>query len=377
MLGSAEATVGDILLHGGKRELHLQDEDKKLTGASIAIGCELLQLTPDLKSFETETTSPSEICGMVTILITQAFALPVKKEEVSAHVKITCGKQTFTTSTFTDYPGLDSLNPFFDGAFHLPLTADLMKSGKVMDISFSLMNKEECLGTISVDHATLAAAPEKTVTEKRAIGGGGASLEYRIMLRGVERVTSSVGQIVAAVAETALATADKVSSAVSESMPSLKEEPTIRVTMVKGTGFQVEKLKRRLIRNKDVPDVYCVTKYGSSPTVWRTKTIKDCKCSSTLETVQFKMDLTSCCFFFAGLTPEWNESHTYAFLNHSQILHIEVYDEDSRGDDDHLGTIRVTVGKIILAGGTMDVEIEAGGKPTGYFITIRCELNGA
>ena len=58
---------------------------------------------------------------------------------------------------------------------------------------------------------------------------------------------------------------------------------------------------------------------------------------------------------------------------------MEVFDEDSgrRDKDDYLGTARVTVGKIILAGGTQDVEIEDEGKPTGRFITIKCELIGA
>lgn len=278
----------------------------------------------------------------------------MKKEDVSAHVKITCGKQTFVTSTVVDYPGLDSLNPFFDMAFHLPLTADLVKSGKVIDINLSLINKEDCLGTIKIDHATLAAAPDKTVTEKRAIGQGGASLEYRVILRGVSgskknAVTGSASAAVEAVADTTT----KLAAPVAEAVATLKEEPTIKVTMVKGTGFQVQKLKRRLLKKKDVPDIYCVTKYGSSPTAWRTKTIKDC------------------------LTPEWNESHTYPFSNHSQIIHIEVYDEDSRGADDHIGTVRVTAGKVILAGGTQDAEIEQGGKPTGCFITLSCELIGA
>ena len=347
-LGGSEATVGEILLHGGKLELKVQDEEKRLTGASVNLGCTLLQLTPDLKSLTTETTSPSEICGMITILLTQAFELPMKKEEVSANVKITCGKQTFTTATVTDYPGKDSLNPFFDAAYHLPLTADLVEGGKVMDICFSLMNKEDCLGTIVVDHTTLAASPDKIVTEKKAIGSKGALLEYRVILRGVQ---NSAGPAVSDPAAPGVAGGGNIASkvaAVSE------EKPTIRVTAVKGSGFQVQK-SRRPLKRKDVPDVYCIIKYGSSPTVWRTKTIDN------------------------SLAPEWNESNTYPFLNHSQILHIEVFDEDSgrRDKDDYLGTARVTVGKILLAGGSQDIEIEDEGKPTGMFITITCELIGA
>eukprot|EP00977_Amphora_coffeiformis_P008416 scaffold1912_cov167-Amphora_coffeaeformis.AAC.15 len=308
----------------------------------------------DQISLKTEATSPSEICGMITILVTQAFELPMKKEEVAANVKITCGKQTFTTATVTDYPGKDSLNPFFDAAFHVPLTADLVEGGKVMDVCFSLMNKEDCLGTIVINHAVLAASPDKVVTEKKAIGSKGALLEYRVILRGVQ---SSQGPAVSKPTAPDVAATETIASkvAIVGAEPAISEEkPTIRVTAVKGSGFQVEK-SRRPLKRKDVPDVYCIIKYGSSPTAWRTKTIDN------------------------SLTPEWYESNRYPFLNHSQILHIEVFDEDSgrRDTDDYMGTARVTVGKILLAGGSQDIEIENEGKPTGMFITIACELIGA
>ena len=71
----------------------------------------------------------------------------MKKEDVSACVQVTCGKHKFTTSTVTFYPGVDVVNPFFDAAFHLPLTADVMqKNGKVSDVLFDLLNKETSLG---------------------------------------------------------------------------------------------------------------------------------------------------------------------------------------------------------------------------------------
>lgn len=348
-LGTSEATVGDILLQGGELEFELQDDEKKLTGASVSLGCSLLQLTPDLTSLKSETTSPSEICGMVTILVTQAFELPMKKEEVAAGVKITCGKNEFVTATVTDYPGKDSLNPFFDVAFHIPLTADVVEDGKVNTINFSLMNKETCLGTITVDHAMLEGAPDKTITEKKAIGSKGAKLEYRVILRGVQGFAGPAAS--APSASNVAATAEQMANKVTDAA---EEKPSIRVTAVKGSGFQTQKT-RRLFKRKDVPDIYCIIKYGSSPTAWRTKTIDN------------------------SLTPKWNESNTYPFLNHSQILHIEVYDEDSgrRDKDDHLGTARVTVGKILLAGGSQDIEIEDEGKLTGMFITVACELVGA
>ena len=272
-LGCAEATVGDILLHGGKREFQLQDEKKKLTGAAVNVACQLLKLTSDTKSLTTETKSPSEICGMITILITQAFDLPVKKENVAAHVKVTCGKQTFTTSTVTDYPGLDSLNPFFDAAFHLPLTGDLVQNGKVTDVCFELINKQSSQGTIKIDHDTLIGATDKTITDKRDIGKDGAKIEFRVILRGVE---VSEGPSVTEPASVSPTTAETAASSPAAHLEKnvAKAEPTIKVTVVSGHGFKVEKGSRLRPLKKDVPDCYCVIRYGSSPEAWRTKTIK-------------------------------------------------------------------------------------------------------
>ena len=65
-----------------------------------------------------------------------------------------------------------------------------------------------------------------------------------------------------------------------------------------------------------------------------------------------------------------------AMSDHGQILNINVYDEDSgsQDDDDFLGSNRVAVGKILLAGGSMDVELLNTGKPTGHYVKILCEL---
>jgi hypothetical protein len=47
----------------------------------------------------------------------------------------------------------------------------------------------------------------------------------------------------------------------------------IRVRIVKGYGFQTE--QKQFLRKADVPDIYCMIKFGSSPATWRTPTIKD------------------------------------------------------------------------------------------------------
>lgn len=64
----------------------------------------------------------------------------------------------------------------------------------------------------------------------------------------------------------------------------------------------------------------------------------------------------------------------YPFANHGQIIDIHVWDENRRGKDDYIGHARVTVGEILLKGGSMEMEIDKEGAPAGKFITFKCEL---
>jgi Ca2+-dependent lipid-binding protein len=342
-LGSARATVGEILLAGNRLTLDLQEEFKP-TGASITLGCELVHFTTDLKSLG-NPASEHQVVGFVTVLITQAFGLPLPKQDVASYAKVACAGKEFVTGTVVDCPGLDTLNPYYDMAFHFPLTAEFVRDGQMKAIVLSLFNGETCLGTTTIDHATLAESPDKTLTEKRAMGSDGAALEFRVMLRGLKsRDATGVTSTTAPSA----ATGD-TSATENKSSTTPETTQTVRVTAMKGHGFQVE--KRRRLQKSDIPDVYCNIKFGSSPTVWRTKTISN------------------------NLEPVWNESKEYPLLNHSQIIHIAAFDEDGgRNDaDDHLGSARVTVGKLLLAGGSIDVELETEGKPSGMYVTIRCE----
>jgi Ca2+-dependent lipid-binding protein len=340
-LGAARATVGEVLLAGNRLTLDLQ-EDFKPTGASITLGCELVHFTTDLTSLAS-AASEQQLVGFATVLITQAFDLPGPKKDVASFVKVSCAGKEFVTRTVVDCPGLDTLNPYYDMAFHFPLTTEFVRDGQMKAIVLNLMNGETCLGTTTIDHAVLAESPDKTLTEKRAMGSDGTALEFRVMLRGLQsRGVTSTAPFIAATGDAAT-TETKSSSAAEKTQ-------VVRVTAMKGHGFQVE--KRRRLQKSDIPDVYCNIKFGSSPTVWRTKTIAN------------------------NLEPVWNEAKEYPLLNHSQIVHIDAFDQDTgrKDADDHLGSARVTVGKLLLAGGSIDVELETEGKPSGMYVTIRCEL---
>ena len=144
---------------------------------------------------------------------------------------------------------------------------------KPISYCFELINKQSSQGTIKIDHDTLIGATDKTITDKRDIGNDGAKIEFRVILRGVE---VSEGPSVTEPASVSPTTAETAASSPAAHLEKnvAKAEPTIKVTVVSGHGFKVEKGSRLRPLKKDVPDCYCVIRYGSSPEAWRTKTIK-------------------------------------------------------------------------------------------------------
>ncbi|PXF44861.1 Extended synaptotagmin-2 [Gracilariopsis chorda] len=117
----------------------------------------------------------------------------------------------------------------------------------------------------------------------------------------------------------------------------------IRITIVKGQGFKVPK---QFI--KDIPDVYCKVKFGAEK-MWKTSTKNN------------------------DTTPEWDEKKDFILSDHDQILEIEALDDDLAGDD-NLGAGKITVGKLLLAGGTTDIPLIHEGEDTGASITVSSSI---
>jgi hypothetical protein len=118
----------------------------------------------------------------------------------------------------------------------------------------------------------------------------------------------------------------------------------VYITVVEGRGFQVEK---KSLRSHDVLDVYCNISLSASE-VWRTRTVKD------------------------SLTPEWKETHGFLLSDHGQVIRIHAWDEDggTLDADDDLGTAQLGIGELLLAGRTMEVELQMDGVGTGAFVTL-------
>mmetsp|Transcript_7548 Transcript_7548/g.8717 ORF Transcript_7548/g.8717 Transcript_7548/m.8717 type:complete len:828 (-) Transcript_7548:183-2666(-) len=152
------------------------------------------------------------------------------------------------------------------------------------------------------------------------------SIETSIGEGGISSSNSSDGVIVSAVEQQQQSESPTNDTAVLENR--------IRVRIVKGYGFQTD--AKQLFRKADIPDVYCTIKFGSSPAVWRTPTIKD------------------------NENPTWDHTvtHDYIMESMNQVLSIDVWDENKRSDDQLYGNARTSIGKILLNGGTLDVEVE-------------------
>lgn len=372
-LGQTKVSVGELLLRGRTMDTKLVDKEGKETGAVLTLSCELSEWTTDLQSFGRNAAEHNTLCGLLTIIVTQAFAIPVERVEAASYVKITYGTREFFTSQVSHYPGIgtfdnvrvrgckrscrlnahmlalslalpDAINPEYDCAFHVPLTPKLIQEDN--DVIFSLYNSEDLLGTFSVSMSSLKTAPEKTLTERRPIGTQGASLEFRCTLRGIQETVSHVTlpSVPSMEVEGAV-----TSRSVPEEKPNVpKPIGTVRITAVRGRGFKIQK---RHFRKDDIPDLYCNVKFDSDDYLWRTTT---------------KRNTT---------TPEWNESADFVLMNHNQMIDLDLFEEDRKSitGDEEMGNITITVGELLLAGGESELEIKKG-KASGAFLTLRCDV---
>ena len=369
-LGLAKLNLSDLLLSPGKTaEVELIDTRTKQrirTGAFVQLRGEICPLTTsNMTSIEQPDPAPNSLCGMLIILVSRAYELPVAKREAASYVKVTYNyvddrsnvadkSLSFVTSTVVDYPGLDALNPQYDTAFEIPLTSEMMRSNTERNyIQLTLMNGSTVLGTTEVTFADLKSAANNTITEKRVLGTtDNALLEFQISLHAIELPTKSAAEA-SAVTLKGLFIGD---SPIEESSP-LDSQSTragslgkVQVTIVKGHGFQIQP-KKHIFGKADVPDIYCKVRFGSSPDEWRTSTIRN------------------------SVLPFWNESKVFPLRDHGEVIRISVFDEDKNQTDDSIGQCRATVGSILLSGGGIrEMQLLNKGQGTDAYLVIHCEL---
>jgi len=367
-LGTAEICIGDILVDGGRAEVELAI-DEEMSGAFISLACQVLSLTTDdISSFDSDLCSgPNKLCGCLTIIVTKAFDIPLKVETAATFVKVTLDKQEFYTSVVTDYPGIDCLNPCYDASFMVPLTQDIVESASDVSgvVEFNLINGvDTILGTTTVALADLAKSPGMALQEKSKIGNGGASIEYRLTMYGVdtsnmivpENAVESSSNVapVKEIRARPLSPTDSVDFGAKSIPhgPKPGDMGSVRITAIRGRGFKVQKYA---FKKDDVPDVYIKMAFGQNKQKFRTSTVKN------------------------AVAPVWGESTTFALNDHEDMLTIDVYDEDKVGDD-YLGSAQISVSELMIAAKETELplSITKYGKPqtTGAFVTVDCDVLG-
>ena len=341
-LGSAQVTISELLLKGKTMELELK-EDKKYSRAYVnseafvTLSCDVYEFTQkNIVSIEKPEASnaSNQICGLITIVISRVLDLPVPKEDAASFVKITYNGHEFCTIIAYDAP-----KPVYDAGFHIPLMTSEDPNGVVQLI---LMNgTDTVLGMTEVSFDALREASGYCVSETRPLQdeGQGPLLEFAVGLWGVDKQNDTPTPI----------TLDHKNSndtgRVDDDKDSSKRD-MVRVSSLKGGGFPIKK-NPILFLPPEYPDVYCNIKFGTSPKVWRTPTVKE------------------------STEPCWHDvSNDYMLLNLNQVINVEVMNERGR-DKNRLEGARTTVGKVMLQGGKMELDLNKDGQPTGAFLHAR------
>ena len=361
LLGVAEITARDLFKSGGKAEVELEKNGMN-HGIFITLAAELFHLSARLGSLSApEYSEKNQLCGLVTIGVTQAFDVSLPKEDAATFVKCVYGEgskheRTFTTPVVVDAPGIDALNPMYDSVFHVPLTAAMMRQEADGGVAFTLVDGPGAsngsdahgeLGKIVISHERLRRVRKHTVIETKPIGEWGARLDYAVCLNGMQ-----TGQE-ASRGEEAVADDAFPSEASSHGASAARGDAMIRVTAVKGRGFRV---KKRLGRDS-VPDVYCKVRVRSvrgdgPPTSWRTATIKN------------------------DTMPQWHESTVFGNVDPAgAVLCVDAY-QDSKVKDHHLGCAEFPVGTL-LRKRIMEMELKDEATPTETYVTFKCVELGA
>jgi Ca2+-dependent lipid-binding protein len=352
-LGSGQVSVRQMRLPGRctTTTMQLQGGGNNRHGdklpRTIQLSCRLCSLTMSDMSSLTSQEDNNLMCGLVTILVVGVKNLAMDRKEAKTSIKVMYGEHEFRTITVAGgdatTAGVDCLNPVYDAAFTVPL-----KPGADMNvpIEFTLLNgTDQVMGTTQIAGEDLLR--RRTITEVRPIGEEGVSVEFRVSMTGIVPPTTSETDAVPSGSDLAAV------HATTSTVTSKTAIGTVRLTVLKGWGFQVQRSRRLILGKDDVPDVYCTVVFGSSPTIWKTSTVSN------------------------SVSPEWNESANYLLSDHGQVISIRVFDEDRKDDsskDDELGSARVPVSRLLLAGRITDIELLRDGKPTGQYLSLRCDV---
>jgi len=411
--GVAHVTLDQVLLEKDKHglfEVELMEEatgkgkNDTPTGRFIKISMDKLPFTSrDVTSFNEENLGKSEaenkvmsllrlnkqqriegkrIVGLATILISHAKDLPLPKaEDANTYVKLYTGTGSGKKKIGISPAVPGTLSPQYMTPVSLPLTVAFLrewyKSPSNQCFTFEFYHqdlvktkaKPEFLGEVMVDYEDIKNGGYCSLRQERTIGKHPkAKFAFSIAFFGVDPIRdkrSFRDSIrLSSTNFDALASSDSFEVAlegVEEDEEAESEK--VRVHLVKGYGFKVQSKSRISLRKQDVPDIYCMIKFGASPSTWRTPTIKD------------------------NASPVWEEDvfRDYPLQSMNEVITIDVWDSNRKTDDDFYGTARTSVGKVLMNNGIMDVEVKPDLKETkgtllkkktviksGMVLTVEC-----
>jgi len=339
-LGEAEVTIADFLTTGASREIELiqfsnEDGVPVKTGTFVTLNIDIFTLCQSIDSFKSpEYEGPGLYCGLLTILVLEAFNLPLAPDDAAVYVKVTYQNQSYRTGVVENAPGVDPLNPEFNHVINVPLTIEMMRGAHSVsgNVNFTLMNSKDVLGSTSVTHKYLLGVPSQTVTEKRNIGNQGAFMRFSVILRGLslsEDYTS-------------------IQSAGHKKVKEILVKKTLRVTAISGRGFETQK---KVFTKDDVPDIYCTFSISTSKKKFRTRTIKN------------------------DNFPKWNQSDEFIIDGSpDEAILVKAWDENKKSKDDFLGSSEHTLKSLDLKNGDVEVEMRnKSGAGNERFITFKLE----
>jgi hypothetical protein len=388
-LGVANISVMELLLSPHRRkELPLLLNGRP-TGAFVTLSCSISDWTVELerlskvKDVGTNNTvaqngfkgntqrDTSEICGLLVIIINRAFDLPVDRQSAATFVKVKFLGREYDSTVIYDYPGYyDALNPVYDSAFTIPLSTDL-KIEENMKIEMDLIDagqddRSNFIGSTIVLLGDLQRQPDNTLTEKRILtrdgNNNGAALEFRVSLSGVcmpNRQPQTIGEFMerhslvspGASSPTKALPPSKLSSPRCDSMDEDHEMGalgTVRMTILSGRGLKIE----QQLFEVAIPDCYCILILGSRKfrTSVKHNTIK----------------------------PVWEEHKDFPLEDHGELVRLQVWDmnEETIGNGILLGDATTTVGKLLMAGRSTELEIQKSGRNSGIYISLKCDVVG-
>jgi len=380
-LGIAYVTIGQVLLEAdrhGRFEIELMtkatsSDNPRPTGQYITISLEKLPLTTknisslDIKEINRtysnldlskmshrerkcqERKDEARVVGVATIVISHAVNLPfATAEEANTFVKVFMGtgpgrKELGVTATI---PG--TLCPHYMFALSLPVTVASIKwqndHPRFQNFSFEVFQqnpknenaKPQLLGEIVLKHAEIKHGEEWSLRDRRSIGTHlDSTLAFAISFAGAKIVPekkklegNNDGSSLVGITKS-----DSLYDSIGNEHVEMVHQKKIRIRIMKGWGFRTEKKGR--LRKADIPDVYCMIKFGSQSTTWRTKTIKDSE------------------------SPKWDddEFRDFELESMNEVIAIDVWDENRKGEDDYYGNARASIGKILLNNGILDIEV--------------------